>query len=282
MDDARREPFEEAGETGVPASERGSAETLSQRPLPPGAAERSQRSPDAPRRLGAGDAIGWRVEHGDWRIRFVGRGAPGRGALADSQLVPPTLAEAWARQVHSSRCVVARPGDCGEADALCLEQEGIAATIATADCLPVVVVGTRAAVAIHAGWRGLAAGVIESAIAALAGERDEGPLAAWIGPAIGACCYEVGDDVARQVAATSSPEVVRSRPGGDRPRLDLQRAAEVQLRRAGVASVVRIEACTRCHEEWLWSYRRDGARRGRNLAVVWREAAVKELTTTRR
>ena len=92
---------------------------------------------------------------------------------------------------------------------------------------------------------------------------------AWIGPAIGACCYEVGDEVALEVAAASAPEVVV--PGrAERPHLDLAAAALAQLRRAGVGAVVRVAACTHCDETTLWSYRREGKGAGRNLAFIWR------------
>ena len=99
----------------------------------------------------------------------------------------------------------------------------------------------------------------------------EAPSAAWIGPAIGVCCYEVGEEVADRVGAVGGPEVVRS-GGGDRPHLDLARAVEYQLRRAGVESIERLGPCTRCSPRLLHSYRRDGAGAGRNLTYVWRRA----------
>ena len=120
--------------------------------------------------------------------------------------------------------------------------------------------------AIHAGWRGLVAGVIEATLAALAAPTVE--LEAWLGPAIGRCCYEVGDDVAASVSASSSGSVVTAGRSG-RPHLDLHQAAEIQLRKLGIARVRRVPQCTKCHSDLLWSYRGDRATRGRNLALAW-------------
>ena len=94
--------------------------------------------------------------------------------------------------------------------------------------------------------------------------------ALWIGPAIGPCCYEVGDDVARRVQAASSEAVVLEGPRG-RPHLDLVAAARVQLERNGVGDIRAIRACTRCDAGHLWSYRRDGASAGRNVAAIWQD-----------
>jgi hypothetical protein len=94
---------------------------------------------------------------------------------------------------------------------------------------------------------------------------------AWIGPAIGACCYEVGYEVAEEVAAASAPEVVTFGPAG-RPHLDLPGAARRQLEMAGVDDVRCLVRCTRCDAERLWSYRRQGKAAGRNYGFIWREA----------
>jgi copper oxidase (laccase) domain-containing protein len=92
-----------------------------------------------------------------------------------------------------------------------------------------------------------------------------------VGPAIGACCYEVGEEVAARVVAASAPEVAVAGPAG-RPHLDLPHAARLQLAAAGVAEVIVLPRCTRCDEENLYSYRREGRRAGRNLAFIWRRA----------
>lgn len=237
-------------------------------------------SPKPPHRPPGPPVALWPADRGRARIRFVGRRAsapPEDGALQGgesgaaarfSELAPPGVELAWARQVHSATVLAARPGACGEGDALTTAAPRLALAIATADCVPVAVYdpdgGSLAAV--HAGWRGIAAGVVGAAAAALDAPR----LVAWIGPAIGPCCYEVGEEVAEAVANASDSAVVRRKPG-PRPFLDLQRAVALQLRAAGVAEVRTVEICTRCHPEWLWSYRRDGQAAGRNYLFAWLE-----------
>ena len=206
----------------------------------------------------------WTVGVGEFRARFLGRGSPPRDAALAGWLAPEVSAAAWLHQCHSADVHPARPGLVGDGDALLVREAGIAAVVATADCVPVVVVGAGGAAAIHAGWRGIVAGVVEHALDELGGAQR-----AWIGPAIGPCCYEVGDEVADAVEAASETSV--RRPGrGARPHLDLARAVSAQLARAGIEAVATIDRCTRCHPELLASYRRDGERAGRNLTLVWR------------
>jgi hypothetical protein len=196
---------------------------------------------------------------------FAGRGAPERGAPGLARLLPSGVSPAWLRQVHGARAREARPGPCGDGDALLVAGPGVAAIVAVADCVPVLVSTPGGALAIHAGWRGLVAGVVDAALA-----RTEAPerANAWIGPAIGPCCYEVGLDVAERVAAVSDRSVVRPGPGL-RPHLDLASAAAAQLVAAGVRSIRHFDLCTRCHPELLWSHRREGESAGRNLAAIW-------------
>lgn len=198
---------------------------------------------------------------------FAGRGAPERDSAAIRALLPPGVAPAWLRQVHGARLLTARPGSCGEGDALLVSAPGIAALVATADCLPVLIAAPGEARAVHAGWRGLVAGVLGAALGEMA---EPARATAWIGPAIGPCCYEVGDDVASVVVAASAPAVLRRGPAG-RPHLDLAAAAGEQLARAGVSRVVHLALCTRCHGDRLWSHRRDREAAGRNLAAIWLE-----------
>jgi YfiH family protein len=124
--------------------------------------------------------------------------------------------------------------------------------------------------AAHAGWRGLAARVPEATVGAMAREFGSRPedLLAVAGPAIGPCCYEVGEEVAQEVARASSAEAVR-RIGKVKPHVDLHAAVRAQLSRRGVTRIQTAAACTRCAADWLWSYRRDGRAAGRNLAFVW-------------
>jgi YfiH family protein len=174
---------------------------------------------------------------------------------------------AWARQIHSARVLPASPGECGEGDALVARDAGLTLSVVTADCVPVLLAGPGGLAAVHAGWRGIADGAVPATL-----EKLDGPLSdwtAWIGPSIGPCCYEVGEDVAAQVAAASAPEVVVAGPAG-RPHLDLQAAVRRQLEAGGVTGVRVVAHCTRCDAERLWSYRREGKRAGRNLAFIWR------------
>ncbi|MBV8200488.1 MAG: polyphenol oxidase family protein, partial [Acidobacteria bacterium] len=114
---------------------------------------------------------------------------------------------------------------------------------------------------------GIAAGVVGATVEAM----GEAPAAiqAWIGPAIGPCCYETGPDVAAQVAAASDPAIVTAGPAG-RPHLDLQLAVRRQLQAAGLQQIQVLPLCTRCEKEILHSYRRDGKAAGRNHAFIWK------------
>ena len=212
----------------------------------------------------------WSFASGDVQVRFVGR-APARDGEPESVLsalrgAPPRAG--WLRQRHGARALTARSGLCGAGDGLWTTTPALALAIATADCVPVVCGSPGRLAAIHAGWRGLVAGVLEATLERL--PDPLGPLEAWLGPAIGPCCYEVGHDVAARVVEASAEEVVR--PGaGERPHLDLHRAAERQLRSLGVERIHRVAACTRCHADVLWSYRSGAAQRGRNWTLTWLE-----------
>ena len=214
-------------------------------------------------RLAASGHRLWRDRHGPVEVRFVGRGPGDRTAAAAAAAAPREIA--WSKQVHSARVLDAGAGLCGEGDALVTPRAGLALSVVTADCVPVVVAGEGEIALAHAGWRGIVAGVVPATLAHLATPAHR--LTAWLGPAIGRCCYEVGEDVASRVATASEPGVAGS-GRGPRPHLDLQRAVESQLRRAGVPLVHRVADCTRC-SDGLWSYRRDGPGAGRNLAFVW-------------
>jgi polyphenol oxidase len=173
--------------------------------------------------------------------------------------------QARMRQVHGATVLSGAPGECGEGDAMVTSETGLALMVVTADCLPVLVAASDRVAAIHAGWRGLVGGVIE---AALAGFDRRDALIAWIGPAIGPCCYEVGPEVADPVVERSSI-AVRSPGKRERPHLDLVLAAEIVLARCGVGEIRRLPLCTSCHGELLESYRRDGASARRNRSLIW-------------
>ena len=166
-------------------------------------------------------------------------------------------------QVHGVTVNRARPGVRGEpGDGLWTDEPGRPILAMAADCVPVALVRTEgepAAAVVHAGRIGILAGVIEAAVEALGGK-----VAAAIGPAAGACCYEVGEDVAAPYRARFSNGIVR------RGKVDLSRAAERALRAAGVADVHRVDLCTICNPRLFFSHRRDGKPRGVQgvLAVV--------------
>jgi polyphenol oxidase len=213
----------------------------------------------------------WEARGAGARAVFAGAGpAAGREEVL-ARVAGRALPLAWARQVHSATVLPAAAGACGEGDALVSGEPGLALAVATADCVPVLLAGPEGVAAVHAGWRGLAAGVLPAAVRAATPAPER--WTAWIGPAIGACCYEVGDEVAEQVAAASAPEIVTRGPAG-RPHLDLPGAARRQLAAAGVGTIHLLSHCTRCDTERLASFRRDGQAAGRNYAFVWRETAA--------
>ncbi|HWD10902.1 MAG TPA: polyphenol oxidase family protein [Solirubrobacteraceae bacterium] len=145
----------------------------------------------------------------------------------------------------------------GQATAL----PGVAAMVLAADCLPVAL-GTGGAVAmVHAGWRGLAAGVLAEGVRALrelAPDARAGQIVALIGPCAQACCYEVGEEVQR--AFPRSHHHART--------IDLRAIAREQLVAAGVGEVRDFGGCTICDERYF-SHRREGARAGRQAGVAW-------------
>jgi YfiH family protein len=212
----------------------------------------------------------WRERAGDATILFLGKGTPReREAALPESIFSAKFARARLQQVHGATVREAGVGFCGEGDALVTATPGLALEIATADCLPVLLTGAGRIGAVHAGWRGIAAGVVPRALERLGEPRR---LAARIGPGIGPCCYEVDEPVAAAVAAAApGAEVIARRSERGRPVLDLALAVETQLRAAGVTDIRALDVCTRCHPGWLWSYRRDGAGAGRNLSLIFRD-----------
>jgi polyphenol oxidase len=148
-------------------------------------------------------------------------------------------------------------------DGLWSDEPGRGMLLLTADCMPIAIARAderRPALAIlHAGWRGLLAGVAGSGVRALGGGR----LVAAIGPCIGPCCYEVGEEVAGPYREAFGDDVVRD------GRLDLGTAAERALRAAGVERVDRLDPCTSCHADRFFSHRRDRGRTGRQGVIAY-------------
>jgi hypothetical protein len=172
--------------------------------------------------------------------------------IACESLVLPYRRLSFNRQIHSPTVHRAEAGRRGTpGDGLWTDEPQVPLLAMSADCLPIAVAATgklRRLAVLHAGWRGLAEGVVEAGVNALGDE----PKAAVIGPAIGPCCYAVGDEVARLFDADLTMD----------GRLDLWTAAERALRRAGVARIDRIDVCTRDNPDLYFSHRRDGLARG--------------------
>jgi purine-nucleoside/S-methyl-5'-thioadenosine phosphorylase / adenosine deaminase len=169
---------------------------------------------------------------------------------------------ATARQVHGTELVVhdgaGKPAGDVAADGHVLAAPRTAALVFTADCLPVALAGPGGVAILHCGWRGLAAGIVARGAAAVDATR------AAIGPGIGPCCYEVGDEVLEAFAGLG-PDVASDRM------LDLPEAARRLLREAGVEEVDSAGLCTRCDEQRFFSHRRDGGP-GRQAGLAWTEA----------
>jgi purine-nucleoside/S-methyl-5'-thioadenosine phosphorylase / adenosine deaminase len=159
---------------------------------------------------------------------------------------------AQGHQVHGTRVAIDAQG-VEDADGQVVTGPGAAAIALVADCLPVALAAPGAAAMVHAGWRGLAAGVLEAGVAAL----GPGPVSAAIGPGIGPCCYAVGDDV-RAVYGTSGRT------------LDLKAQARRRLAAAGVAEIHDCGLCTACDPARFFSHRRDRGVTGRQAGIAWR------------
>jgi hypothetical protein len=171
---------------------------------------------------------------------------------------------AFVSQVHGrSVCWADSPGLAGEADAVLTKSPGLLVAVRTADCVPIIVAGRGVVGAIHAGWRGLAAGIISETMNELNGY---GPIAAVVGPSICMACYEVGEEVVDGIARWVHPSQFVSRQA-TRPHVDPGAAAVAQLKAAGASYVGRVAACTWCDSR-LWSYRQDGAESGRQVGIV--------------
>ena len=173
---------------------------------------------------------------------------------------------AMGRQVHGAEVQVRAgppaPGDeLARVDAQVTSSADVTPFVLVADCIPLAIAGRGDVAMVHCGWRGVAAGIVERALAAV-----HGPVGAAIGPGIGVCCYEVGDDVRDAFRA-------RGHDGETMPdgRLDLALVVRRELERLGVpsSSISACGLCTSCHPELFFSHRRDGGVTGRQAGLVW-------------
>jgi len=187
-----------------------------------------------------------------------------RHILADTIGVP-LEAVVQGRQVHGSRVerIAGGPApgrEAPEVDGVAVSATGAAALVLTADCLPVALIAPNAVAMLHAGWRGLADGVLEEGVDAVRELGGDGDIQAAIGPGAGGCCYEVGPEV--HAAFGREPK---------RAPIDLKAIARERLTAAGVAQVHDAGLCTICSDPALFfSHRRDGGLTGRQAGIAWR------------
>ncbi len=174
------------------------------------------------------------------------------------------------RQVHGATVQRLRARDGSGGQAVAIDADGhatalrrVGVMVLVADCLPVLLASRGAVAALHAGWRGLAEGVLEEGVRALRELGGEEEIVALIGPGAGPCCYEVGEEV-----HTACGD--RSGLGGRRERrnIDLPALARERLAAAGVQRIEETGICTIC-DPALFSYRREGLRAGRQAGIAW-------------
>ena len=247
---------------------------------------------DAPRGVRA--LVTWRgesSEHGASRVPFhhfnlgahVGD-APEAVAANRAQLAAAMhgARPVWMNQVHGTRVLTLDAASPGappqDADAAATRCAGVACTVMVADCLPVLLADAagRAVAAAHAGWRSLAAGVLESAVArvrGLVGESDAEVLA-WLGPCIGPTAFEVGDEVRAAFTRANSTAGMCFLSHGERWLASLPALACQRLLACGVQRISGNDGsadwCTHSQPERWYSYRREGST-GRMAACVWLE-----------
>lgn len=178
----------------------------------------------------------------------------------------------WLTQVHGARCIDATGAAAGcEADAAFARAPATVCTVLTADCLPILLCddGGTVVAAAHAGWRGLAAGVIEATVRAMNTPGEK--LMAWLGPAIGPGRFEVGDAVRAQFIGREPQAAAAFVPRGSGKWLcDIYGLARQRLAALGICRTVGADFCTATDEGRFYSYRRDGAT-GRMASLIWRD-----------
>ncbi|MFT3742628.1 MAG: peptidoglycan editing factor PgeF [Gammaproteobacteria bacterium] len=183
-----------------------------------------------------------------------------------------TLDPIWISQVHGTQAVLAEENrqTSPEADAVYTRTTGLPALILTADCLPVLICNKEGSevAAIHAGWKGLLAGVIEATIMKLQSSPDQ--LMAWLGPAIGPQYFEVGPEVRDAFVQKSAESAAAFAPyNSGRWLADIYQLARQRLAQCRVARVYGGEYCTYADSEKFYSFRRDQGVTGRMASLIW-------------
>lgn len=194
------------------------------------------------------------------------------------QLLSPHLPSepVWINQVHGTHVIDAAQTNClDDADAAFTTHPGVVCVTMTADCLPVLLcdeAGTVVA-AIHAGWRGLCDGVIETAVNKMA--IDNNKILAWLGPAIGPQAFEVGDDVRQQFLQKDINAIHVFKPVGNKWLCDIYTLAKQRLQNLGITQIygggVDEDFCTFTDEARFFSFRRDNVT-GRMASLIWLES----------
>jgi YfiH family protein len=202
-----------------------------------------------------------------WNVLAGALGVPSEALVRMRQVHGAAVFETAAGDLPPSR-----DADWPEADIAISCHPSLALCVRTADCVPVLIADQRtgAVAAVHAGWKGTAAGAVMAAVQALQWRcgTEQADILAAIGPSIGPCCYEVGPELAPYFSA--HPDAARWFSRDERPRLDLWRATRDQLERAGVPTrQIYVSAlCTADHPNLFHSYRRDGKSAGRLVAAI--------------
>lgn len=194
--------------------------------------------------------------------------------LINRQRIKETLAlpshPIWLNQTHSTRVIQAdRVKSLTNADASFTSKTEIVCTVLTADCLPLLLCskdGNQIA-AIHAGWRGLLAGIISNTLKAMQTRQ----LSVWLGVAIGSCCFEVGREVRELFIAKHPPfSVAFTQKSSQKYLADIYQLARIELNINGVNNIYGGEFCTVCDSQRFYSYRRD-QQTGRMATLIWKE-----------
>ena len=175
----------------------------------------------------------------------------------------------WLKQVHGKRVIRADESD-NEADGVWTDQQRWPCVVLTADCLPVLLARTdgSAVAAVHAGWRGLQAGIVAEGVSRIAPGGE--PVSAWLGPAICGKCYQVGDEVYRAFvdAHADFKAAFQADATPHHWRFSVAQAAMIELARLGVEDVQGGELCTACDLKRFYSYRKEGDT-GRFASLIW-------------
>ncbi|MDI3279996.1 MAG: peptidoglycan editing factor PgeF [Bacillota bacterium] len=223
--------------------------------------------------------LGWHVGDDPAAVRENRRRLLQALDLAPEKLITAHQVHGTAVGVAEEGVVGRREGPAGEnfagVDALITAQPGLVLAVFVADCLPILLLDPRRKVvaAVHAGWRGTAGRAVVRAVEAMQKHFavEAGDCLAALGPAIGPCCYQVGDEVAAEFRRTYAGwrDFLRPAQGGGW-RLDLWEANRQALQEIGVvdSNLSLSQMCTACHPELFYSHRRDGGRTGRMAALI--------------